>query len=78
MNLSCKARIVVVICISWLLYSYLAIGPFGHSGGDGFRDRNNENVVRAGVFPVVIILGTMWIWRGKKDSDQDKDNTNHS
>jgi len=31
-----------------------------------------------GLLPVVTILGIMWIWRGKEDSDQDKDNTNPS
>ena len=71
MNLSYKERIVVVICISWLLLVYVnfLIRP---SGVEVLY------FVLWGVLPVWVTFGIMWIRRGKKDPDQDKDNTNPS
>ena len=69
MNLSYKERIVVVICISWLLLVYVFFSV---------RPSWVEHFVFYGVLPVWVTFGIMWIWRGKKDSGQDKDNTNPS
>jgi len=73
MNLSYKERIVVVICISWLLVVCVVQNIL-------FRPSGVEvlHFVFFGVFPVWVTFGIMWIRRGKKDSDQDKDNTNPS
>jgi len=75
MNLSYKERIVVVICISWLLNVYVANNSLRLVTILWYTV---EPFVLVGVFPVWVAFGIMWIRRGKKDSDQDKDNTNPS
>lgn len=79
MNLRYKERIATVACICWLVIALFFTDPFSHEAWPDNRMGNNWDMfVVIGLLPVVIILGTMWIWRGKKDSDQDKDNTNPS
>ena len=73
MSLSYKERIATVACIYWLVIAFVFI-----TDTRWLVNGDWEDFVAKGLLPVVTILGIMWIWRGKEDSDQDKDNTNPS
>ena len=78
MHLSYKERIAIVACMCWLVISLFFTDPFSHEDSFDRTVNNWDMFVVKGLLPVVTILGIMWIWRGKEDSDQDKDNTNPS
>ena len=59
MNLSVKERIVVVLCIGWLVLQ--------HSGVN--KPYEWEVFWFNGVLPVVIIFGIVWVRRGRKEVD---------
>ena len=63
MNLSVKERMVVGGCICWLLWCYAFLKHIATGS------LLNEDFLFAGVIPVVIILGIMWIRRGRGKSD---------
>ena len=78
MNLRYKERIAIVACICWLVIALFFTDPFSHENSFRRMENSWDMFAVIGLLPVVIILGTMWIRRGKKDPDQDKDNTNPS
>ena len=78
MNLSYKERIAIVACMCWLVISLFFTDPFSQQYASRKTVNNWDMFAVIGLLPVVTILGIMWIRRGKKDSDQDKDNTNPS
>ena len=86
MNLSYNERIAIVACMCWLVIALFITDPFSRErlgrSVEGVRVaysvNNWDGFAVTGLLPVVTILGIMWIWRGKEDSDQDKDNTNPS
>lgn len=64
-------RIIVLACIGWLFFSFMAIEPWQNHRIMGAWAYGNRwaSYLKIGVLPAAGVLGIMWIRRSKKDSN---------